>query len=129
MLLAEFSCFCKFIETKFVYEQWNKHKVAVTRTTCSPVVQILTAIGHLATTISRIAIEDMKGGCGCEGSGCGFSECSVCYIDDVVQLLTEFKMGPSVIQAAVNTLCLICSALNTKQNYQVLLLLAGTHFS
>ena len=45
--------------------------------------------------------------------------CCFCCVEDIIQLLKGFKLAPAVIQAAVNTLCLICSALTSKQDYQV----------
>ena len=47
-----------------------------------------------------------------------FSVANYLHTGDIVDLLKGFRLGPPVIQAAVNTLCLICSALSTKQKYQ-----------
>ena len=58
MLLAEVSQFSKSIESKFLFDNWNRHKDTGTG---NPLVQILIVIGNLAASVSRIAVEDIKG--------------------------------------------------------------------
>ncbi len=61
MLLAEVTQFFKSVENKFVFDSWRKYFVSVSRETSSPLVQILVVIGNLASTMSKIAVQDIKG--------------------------------------------------------------------
>ena len=71
MLLAEMSQFSKFIETKFLFTNWNKYSSSVSRETCSPLVQILVVIGNLATTMSKTVVQNIKGMYTCGGGAGG----------------------------------------------------------
>ena len=61
MLLAEVSQFSVEMDSKFVYDNWQKYSSDVTMETGSPLVQILVTIGNVARRLSRIAIEDIRG--------------------------------------------------------------------
>lgn len=89
MLLAELSQHVKAVETKFLYNSWKQHRGAAltakeehsgaalttkeehsgaAKEDTTPLVQILVIVGNLAGALSKIAVQDIKGGC---GFGCG----------------------------------------------------------
>ena len=61
MLLSEISQFTTSIDAKFVFDNWRLHSSDITMETTMPLVQIIVAIGNLAQSLSKIAIQDMKG--------------------------------------------------------------------
>ena len=61
MLLAEVSQFTMSVDSKFLYDNWQKYGGSVAMDTGSPLVQILITIGNAAKKLSRIAIEDIRG--------------------------------------------------------------------
>ena len=61
MLLAEVSQFSVDMDSKFIYDNWQKYSDSVTMETVSPLVQVLVTIGNVARKLSRIAVEDIRG--------------------------------------------------------------------
>lgn len=61
MLLAEVSQFTVSIDSKFLFDNWQRYSGTVAMETGSPLVQILITIGNAARKLSRIAIEDIRG--------------------------------------------------------------------
>ena len=61
MLLAEVSQFTATVDSKFLFDSWQKYSGNVAMETGSPLVQILITIGNAARKLSRIAIEDIRG--------------------------------------------------------------------
>ena len=61
MLLAEVSQFTVAMDSKFLFDNWQKYSGNVTMDTGSPLVPILITIGNAAKKLSRIAIEDIRG--------------------------------------------------------------------
>lgn len=61
MLLAEVSQYSVDMDTKFVYDNWQKYSDNVTMETGNPLVQILVTIGNTARRLSKIAVEDIRG--------------------------------------------------------------------
>ena len=61
MLLAEVSQFTVSIDSKFLFDNWQRYSGTVAMETGSPLVQILITIGNTAKKLSRIAIEDIRG--------------------------------------------------------------------
>ena len=61
MLLSEISQFTTSIDAKFVFDNWRLHSSDITMETTMPLVQIVVAIGNLAQSLSKIAVQDMKG--------------------------------------------------------------------
>ena len=61
MLLAEVSQFTTTMDSKFLFDSWQKYSSNVAMETGSPLVQILITIGNAARKLSRIAIEDIRG--------------------------------------------------------------------
>ena len=61
MLLAEVSQFTVSIDSKFLFDNWQRYSDTVAMGTGSPLVQILITIGNAARKLSRIAIEDIRG--------------------------------------------------------------------
>ena len=85
MLLAGMSLFTNAIELKFLLDNWHQYSSSVGTTTASPLIQILVVIGNMASSLSKMAMEDMK--------------------EKIVSLLSSFQLSTSIIQAAVNALC------------------------
>ena len=61
MLLAEASQFSVDMDSKFVYDNWQKYSNNVAMETGSPLIQILVTIGSTARRLSKIAVRDIKG--------------------------------------------------------------------
>ena len=61
MLLAEVSQFTVTMDSKFLFDNWQKYNSNVAMETGRPLVQILITIGNTAKKLSRIAIEDIRG--------------------------------------------------------------------
>ena len=61
MLLAEVSQFTVSMDSKFLFDNWQKYSGNISMDTGSPLVQILITIGNAAKKLSRIAIEDIRG--------------------------------------------------------------------
>ena len=49
------------VDSKFLYDNWQKYSGSVGMDTGSPLVQILITIGNAAKKLSRIAMEDIQG--------------------------------------------------------------------
>ena len=126
MLLSEISQFTTSIDAKFVFDNWRLHTSDITMETTMPLVQIVVAIGNLAQSLSKIAVQDMKGELCTHTHTHSLSlshtrtNTHIRKPEEMVQLLQRFVLNPAVIQAVINTLCQICSALNkTPKDYQV----------
>ena len=61
MLLAEVSQFTVSMDSKFLFDNWQKYSGNIAMDTGSPLVPILITIGNAAKKLSRIAIEDIRG--------------------------------------------------------------------
>lgn len=100
MLLSKISALNQLVDTKFLLDNWKSYgTVTMSTTNDSILVSILTIIGNMAKKLGKIAIGDVK--------------------DQILELLSSFKLPVSVIGSAINTLTLSCYTLsNSRDMYQ-----------
>lgn len=82
LLLAEVSQFSVEMDSKFIYDNWQKYSGDVTVETGSPLIQILITIGNVARRLSRIAVEDIRGTSTCTCT-CNYA---LCFSDAILFL-------------------------------------------